>query len=72
LLATRDVFERAMRERLAAACPNVTVRCGSAVDGLEHGKDAARGCVTGGNLIPADAPSLASSRNFNRENLQNL
>ena len=50
VLGTRDVFERAMRERLAATRPNVAVRYGCGVTALEHGTGDAQGLVTGARL----------------------
>ena len=63
VLATRNVFERAMRERLAAACPNVTMRCGCGVAGLTHGAGDAMGLVTGARLAGL-ASCFASRRRW--------
>ena len=59
VLGTRDVFERAMRERLAATHPNVAVRYGCGVTALKHGTGDAQGLVTG--VSPASPGSLLSS-----------
>ena len=47
VLATRDVFERALRGRLLELHPNVKIQTGTGVSGLEHGHADAAGSVTG-------------------------
>ena len=51
VLATRDVFERALRDRLLAMHRNVKNRTGAVVTGLEHGDGDATGCVTGEEVL---------------------
>jgi len=61
VLGTRDVFERAMRERLAAVYPNVAVRHGCGVAGLAHGTGDAQGLVTGARVASPVGPLLRCS-----------